>query len=123
MKLLKKRKASLDGDGGWFLLFLWTKGPRKVAPAGFPYFPFTIVGVVSFAETEIIYYDRIRVLPSYQEAFGLLPAPAADDPVPPMQRGLVEGRQRVVQATCVRRSHFFFECAAPACCATQTVHA
>lgn len=114
MEAVIRRVAPLVSES-WFISFIRPDGYVTSVPEGFPDFPFTIIGVTAFSETEAVYHDRVRPLESYTSAYGLLPVPeAADcDGAPAMVKGDIDGQQRVVQATFLRRSKFFFRCGGP----------
>lgn len=108
MDLLTARVESLD-DPQWFLVFVRPAGYPEGAPPGHPQLPFCIVAVATFAETEAIFYNHVRRLQSYQDAFGLLPAPEEHEAAG-IKMGHLEGsvQERIVQITCVRESRFLF---------------
>lgn len=80
MDLLTACVESLD-DPQWFLVFVRPAGYPEGAPPGHPQLPFCIVAVATFAETEAIFYNHVRRLQSYQDAFGLLPHPRSMKPL------------------------------------------
>lgn len=83
MLLLLGRVECIDRPV-WFYEAARLPNYPQVVPPGKPNLPFTIVAVATAAETEEVYYDRLRPQAKYRDAYDLAPAPPADadEPAP-----------------------------------------
>ena len=113
---LRSRVECLD-DPLWFYEPGRPAGYPEVAPKDYPQLGFSIVGVATAAETEDIYYERLRPQGKYRSAYALDPAPAPDqaelapkrEAIPWVAKaGRPDAEMRTVQVTCKRVDHFLF---------------